>query len=175
MFSVSADTLIGSPWLVTSAESARTGIRPARIFAACSIRSSSSLSRSFLVVWWISSGTTPRSSSGSPERPPTRLVRRRATRIRALFGSGRRGGLLSGEDSAELHVGPDVCAARPGVAIRSQDRTDLVVLPARGEDIRGAVAKTIDNEYYGSVVLLSEAVGVIPLIRKDGEDNREKR
>jgi hypothetical protein len=72
------------------------------------------------------------------------------------------------------HV-PDVGPDRSRVAVRSQDRTDLVVLPSRGEDVSGAVAKSIDDECYGSVVLLAEAVAGLRLVGVGGKAIREGR
>ena len=70
---------------------------PARILAACSIRSTLPSKTSRSVNSCDSSGTTPRSSIGTPDRVPTRVIRRAATRNAASRGIGLNGesGLVS--------------------------------------------------------------------------------
>ena len=73
--------------------------------------------------------------------------------------------------SAQEVVRPDIRPAGTGPLGDADDPSDAVVLEARGEDVRGAVAPRIGDEHDRTVVALPAIVGVVS--GRDRESGRE--
>ena len=141
------------------------GVRWASRAPASAIRSTFSSRRSRLVSAWSASGTTPRSSTGWPDRAPTRRQRRSETRICTPLGSCLSGSV--GPLGAQVLVRDHVRATGAGVGVDPEHRADLVVLEARREDVAGAVALRVGHQDDRPLVDLPDVVDDVGGIQRE--------